>query len=349
MGNVAGKNKHEDLESSFHNLSGHNNSHLSEREASSAWYRYGVSVTDVYDVVEVLGQGHMGEVFTVRRKTTGHHTDLTKQHRRESEGDLKKYLEESGESKKKKGDKGGGGHRRSGSFGSLAGNLSGSGRSPGRKLSKSMSSKVKSKVMKKVVGKGGGEKGVDEDADSNLAPFIRMDPEHDSHHEPPKRTSSANKPLKSILHDGSESKFNSNRPSSGEKGVDLLNQSSSSARSQPSAPSSHPSSGSLPSKFSSGSLPNSDSGHPNNATSAAAGAPLSPGELSSLSSSYHRRTTDGGSGAKAKALRGVHFQRTFAVKTILTSRIHQDQLQELVNEIMIMRKLVRALLGAWGM
>lgn len=61
MGNTSGKLKKGDLlNQSFHDLSGHG--HLSEREASSAWYRYGVSVTDVYDVVEVLGQGHMGEV-----------------------------------------------------------------------------------------------------------------------------------------------------------------------------------------------------------------------------------------------------------------------------------------------
>ena len=62
MGNTSGKLKKGDdnISSSFHDLSGHG--HLSEREASSAWYRYGVSVTDVYDVVEVLGQGHMGEV-----------------------------------------------------------------------------------------------------------------------------------------------------------------------------------------------------------------------------------------------------------------------------------------------
>lgn len=35
----------------------------------------------------------------------------------------------------------------------------------------------------------------------------------------------------------------------------------------------------------------------------------------------------------------MHFQRTFAVKTILTSRVNKDQVQEMVNEINIMRKL----------
>ena len=42
---------------------------------------------------------------------------------------------------------------------------------------------------------------------------------------------------------------------------------------------------------------------------------------------------------KTKIAVAVHFQRTFAVKTILTSRINKNQVQELVNEIMIMRKL----------
>lgn len=75
MGNASGKYKGDNpLDRSLHELSGHG--HLTEREASSAWYRYGVEVTDVYDVVEVLGQGHMGEVFTVRRKTTGHHVSF---------------------------------------------------------------------------------------------------------------------------------------------------------------------------------------------------------------------------------------------------------------------------------
>ena len=94
MGNTKskGRSRGDDplANSSRENISGHG--HLSEREASSAWYRYGVSVTDVYDVVEVLGQGHMGEVFTVRRKTTGHHTNLTREKMKESEDDLKRML-----------------------------------------------------------------------------------------------------------------------------------------------------------------------------------------------------------------------------------------------------------------
>jgi len=43
--------------------------------------------------------------------------------------------------------------------------------------------------------------------------------------------------------------------------------------------------------------------------------------------------------ATDNAKKAVHFQRTFAVKTILTSRINKNQVEELVNEIKIMRKL----------
>jgi hypothetical protein len=54
MGNSAGKNG-----ASIDDLTGHVMD-LTKREAASAWYRYGVAVTDVYDVVDVLGRGHMG-------------------------------------------------------------------------------------------------------------------------------------------------------------------------------------------------------------------------------------------------------------------------------------------------
>ena len=87
------------------------------------------------------------------------------------------------------------------------------------------------------------------------------------------------------------------------------------------------------SKFSSGDLQHIDS-------SASKLSTLSSGsKLSTLSSSPHHHRPNSADIEQAK--RGVHFQRTFAVKTILTSRINKDQLDELVNEIMIMRKLVR--------
>jgi len=52
----------------------------SERENLSAWHRDGVSVWDVYDLVEVIGQGHMGEVYKVRRKkeVRGVHNSTTR-------------------------------------------------------------------------------------------------------------------------------------------------------------------------------------------------------------------------------------------------------------------------------
>jgi hypothetical protein len=96
MGNTAGKTSREggdDVVTSFQHLSNHDGK-LTEREATSAWYRYGVSVTDVYDVVEVLGQGHMGETFTVRRKTTGHHTAHTREQSKGSENDLLRMAKE---------------------------------------------------------------------------------------------------------------------------------------------------------------------------------------------------------------------------------------------------------------
>ncbi|KAL7525471.1 hypothetical protein ACHAXR_001019 [Thalassiosira sp. AJA248-18] len=297
MGNTAGKHTNKDIDTSFHDLSGHGN--LSEREASSAWYRYGVAVTDVYDVVEVLGQGHMGEVFTVRRKTTGHHTNLTRERLRESEADLKSML------KKEQFNE----HQASGAAGA-DGEMSTSKRgrkasfsSPGRKSSNagggvsgrpSLGGKAKSsrpsitgaihktkKVMKKVAK---GDKGgivLDEDANSNLAPFIKSNDDYESQHEPSKNTTAT--PRKSCIKE--EGKFSSSR--SNAEREDVL----------------------------SNSMRNDSSG-------------------SFIRSGTYDSPTD-----IEKAMKGVHFQRTFAVKTILTSRINKDQLQELVNEIMIMRKL----------
>mmetsp|Transcript_12921 Transcript_12921/g.28099 ORF Transcript_12921/g.28099 Transcript_12921/m.28099 type:complete len:787 (-) Transcript_12921:162-2522(-) len=286
MGNTAGKGKHEPSTDSFHDLSGHGR--LSEREASSAWYRYGVSVTDVYDVVEVLGQGHMGEVFTVRRKTTGHHTDLTREKMKESEVDLKLMLKNEEEAKERaRRDTKEKKSRVSLSLGSSPGRKSsfGSATSPGRKSSLRGAAHKAKKVIKNSVSVKGskGPAILHEDANSDLAPFIGSD-SHDlneAQREPPKSNSATSTPLKSIIKEG---QFHSS---------DCL----------PSSVRSRSDSGSSPFPY------------------------------------YVRKSTLESPTDIEKALKGVHFQRTFAVKTILTSRINKDQLQELVNEIMIMRKL----------
>lgn len=299
MGNTTGKLSHDNkgIAGSLHDLSGHG--HLSEREASSAWYRYGVSVTDVYDVVEVLGQGHMGEVFTVRRKTTGHHTDLTREKMKESEDDLKIMLKKEEEAKEKAG--GSAKSRTSLTHKSNKSSLGGSStpRKP-RKTLRGAAHKA-NKVIKKVGGRGEGKGAVlDEDANSNLAPFIKYDEEFESQHQP--TSSSPTTPLKSIIRDGSVSKFGSSSRLS-----------VSSSRLSIADPDELLGSGQL-----------SDSGFSDSGSS-----PLVRRSTYSYDNPIEIE----------KAMKGVHFQRTFAVKTILTSRINKDQLQELVNEIMIMRKL----------
>ena len=293
MGNTAGKQT--DLNTSLHNLSGRGN--LSEREASSAWYRFGVSVTDVYDVVEVLGQGHMGEVFTVRRKTTGHHTELTRVHQNESKDDLALMLKDeqekqdrraSSSSPKPKGlslsappSPGG----RPSSFG---------GKGKSRKPSVRGAIHKTNKVLKKAVKNDKNVPKIDEDADSNLAPFIKHDsdePDFESQHSPRHNDST---PRKSVLRTNAETRFGSSGMLS-EKDIETEGEDGLS-----------------------GSLPN-------------------PNDSGLSSGSFVRKSTLDGTPTEIK--KGVHFQRTFAVKTILTSRINKDQLDELVNEIMIMRKL----------
>lgn len=49
------------------------------RETIAAWHRNGVSVWDVYDSVDALGQGHMGSVYRVRRKDRSLHNEATRQ------------------------------------------------------------------------------------------------------------------------------------------------------------------------------------------------------------------------------------------------------------------------------
>jgi len=297
MGNTTGKlsaDERDAITKSLHGLSVHHE--LSEREAASAWYRYGVSVTDVYDVVEVLGQGHMGEVFTVRRKVTGHHTDLTREKLKESEVDLKLLLKNEEEAKA---NNGGEATKTSDTVKSKRrtslirrGTSDGNDRAstPRRKSRISGAAHKAKKVIKKKAGKKDGKGDIlHEDANSNLAAFIDLDDVFENPPNEPPSTSTAT-PLKSIIRD--DSKFRSG-PSFGESDDEL----GSSQRS----------------RSNSGSFIRSITNEDN------------ADEIIKLNIS--------------NISKGVHFQRTFAVKTILTSRVNKDQLEELVNEIMIMRKL----------
>lgn len=296
----------------------------SERESSSTWYRYGVEITDVYDVIEILGQGHMGEVFTVRRKTTGHHTEVTKEglkrelmEREEQNNKLSSHHRKNSLNKfstKKKDDvtsfpgaedknaedKGKSEHGRKSSFGNIhfSRKKSGDGppppTSPGS--SKHTDSKDKNvtksprvkeavhKVKDKIKSKIGGSDDVE--ADARLGEYLNRADTSDSVHEPPCRTA---KPAKSIMKSESDVLRDSTggNESIGDIGIDI-------------------------SKL-------------NLDTIVSTNPPVSSGNTESKDAK--------------KAAKGVHFQRTFAVKTILTSRINKEQVQEMVNEIMIMRKL----------
>ena len=165
-----------------------------------------------------------------------------------------------------------------------------------RKLSQTLTSPIRRKgsfsdlksAIKKKVHVGKGKKGgdvVDDDANSNLAPFIKHDEEFESQCTPRESGANNNTPLKPIIRNTEES------------------------------------------KISSGDLEGQDFSHQTSGFSNTSSSPP-----------YVRKTS---TSSEKVVKKGVHFQRTFAVKTILTSRINKDQLQELVNEIMIMRKLVR--------
>jgi len=53
---------------------------VSQREQLSTWYRQSIAVTDVYEIMETLGQGHLGEVYKVKRKVAsrGLHNEETR-------------------------------------------------------------------------------------------------------------------------------------------------------------------------------------------------------------------------------------------------------------------------------
>lgn len=247
MGNTATKSsKHEDAL----NLSGHGKYKLSERESTATWYRYGVPVTDVYDVVEVLGHGHMGEVFTVRRKTTGHHSDETREKVKEHD----RILQEEAAGKGKKGN--------------------------GRRISTPIK-----KLAGKAVGsftKGKHETKLTDSVNSNLTNFIKSTTPQKFHE--PLPLEECNTPVKGIMKGSSASLSSQNSPLDEKERYTM---------------------------------------------------PLDD------SSSKYSRANSAGSQMRPSITqkKSVHFQRTFAVKTILTSRIQKDQMDELVNEITIMRRL----------
>jgi serine/threonine protein kinase len=41
---------------------------ITQREKLATWHRTDIALTDVYEIMETIGQGHMGEVYKVRRK-----------------------------------------------------------------------------------------------------------------------------------------------------------------------------------------------------------------------------------------------------------------------------------------
>ena len=53
---------------------------VNQRESLLTWHRTDIALTDVYEIMETLGQGHMGEVYKVRRKqeSRGLHNDSTR-------------------------------------------------------------------------------------------------------------------------------------------------------------------------------------------------------------------------------------------------------------------------------
>ena len=59
------------------------------REIIASWHRYGVDVWDVYEYVDDLGQGHMGQIFQVRRKKRSAHNEITRQKQKELSSEVR--------------------------------------------------------------------------------------------------------------------------------------------------------------------------------------------------------------------------------------------------------------------
>lgn len=274
-------------------------SDTSERESSSTWYRYGVEITDVYDVVEVLGQGHMGEVFTVRRKTTGHHTNETKEGMKRQQLEDEEAAEKKNHVRKTSFSSGPSHGRKSSrtSFGTFTRKKSGEGLPPTSPGKSSESKESKSPGVRDKVGKvkqklkriGGGDSDTVE-ADATLGKHLERANTPESTHEPPALTA---KPAKGIIKSDSETKHQS---SPSHMSIEL---------------------GDIGSDMSK----------------------LSMDRIMSIETTS-TNVTGATEKIEKKCVKGVHFQRTFAVKTILTSRVNKSQVQEMVNEIQIMRKLV---------
>ena len=252
----------------------------------------------------------MGEVFTVRRKTTGHHTESTK------EG-LKRQQAEDSEAEKKLSSpnhsrklsfSGGVGHVRRTSFSRTFSRRKSDGvppmspetseRSLTDKDAKSPSVKEKvDKVKEKLKRFGGGDSHTIE-ADATLWKHLDRVDTHQSTHEPPAMTA---KPTKGIIKSDAESKH---RSTLSNMSIEVI--------------------GDIGSDMSKLSMERILSTEP-------ASNAVTENKSVGTSLTENRKT----------AAKGVHFQRTFAVKTILTSRVNKEQVQEMVNEIVIMRKLVR--------
>ena len=76
----------------------HECDHLSHRETLAAWHRVDVDVHDYYDVIQVIGQGHMGEISLVARKL-----DLWgKNHRRVGDSAVQESLDHIDDSDKER-------------------------------------------------------------------------------------------------------------------------------------------------------------------------------------------------------------------------------------------------------
>lgn len=82
MGNKHGKRRDDGVKGNVMDLSNRllDASQTTRREMTATWFRKEIAVTDVYEILETIGNGHMGEVYKVQRKnaTRGLHNDITR-------------------------------------------------------------------------------------------------------------------------------------------------------------------------------------------------------------------------------------------------------------------------------